>query len=56
MTALKDAIDRFRAGFEKTGGELLVTEEPAEPIDQSDVEAEGVKRRVAAAGREPVGR
>jgi F-type H+/Na+-transporting ATPase subunit alpha len=43
--ALKDAIEQFRAGFEKTGGELLVAEEPAEPLDESEVEPDTIKRR-----------
>ncbi len=60
--ALKDAIERFRGGFEKSDGSLLVSEEPAEPLDAGDVEAEGIKKwqtEPAAAGeldREPVGR
>src|SRR5262252_1513758 len=32
-TALKDAIDQFRRGFEITGGGMLVSDEPAEPLD-----------------------
>jgi F-type H+-transporting ATPase subunit alpha len=35
-TALKDAIEDFRRGFEITGGGLLVTEEQAEPLAQED--------------------
>jgi F-type H+/Na+-transporting ATPase subunit alpha len=31
-TALKDAIDQFRRGFEITGGGMLVSDEPAEPL------------------------
>ena len=42
--ALKDAIERFRGGFEKSDGSLLVSEEPAEPLDAGDVEAEGIKK------------
>jgi F-type H+/Na+-transporting ATPase subunit alpha len=48
VVALKDAVEQFRAGFEKTGGELLVTEEPGEPLEESDVEAETIKRRPTA--------
>jgi F-type H+/Na+-transporting ATPase subunit alpha len=44
IVALKDAVDRFRQGFEKSDGSLLVSEEPAEPLDAGDVEAEGVKK------------
>src|SRR5580693_2322424 len=44
IVALKDAIERFRATFEKSDGSLLVTEEPAEPMDAGDVEAEGLNR------------
>ncbi len=48
-TALKDAIDEFRRGFEISGGQLLVTDEPAEPVDEGDVGQEQVKRRVPPA-------
>ena len=34
VVALKDAIEQFRRRFEKTDGELLVTEEPAEALYQ----------------------
>ena len=44
VTALRDAIGRFRDGFEKTGGELLVAEEPAEPMAPDDVESESIKK------------
>jgi hypothetical protein len=42
--ALRDAIEEFRKGFEKTGGELLVNEEPAEALAEADVKPETVKR------------
>ena len=45
VTALRDAIEQFRSGFEKTGGELLVNEEPAEPLREDEVEHEGIKKR-----------
>jgi F-type H+/Na+-transporting ATPase subunit alpha len=46
-TALKDAIGEFRRGFEISGGQLLVpVEEPAEPVDEGDVEQDQIKRRV----------
>ncbi len=45
VVALKDAVDQFRAGFEKTGGELLVIEEPAEPLESSEVKPETIKKR-----------
>ncbi len=48
VVALKDAIDRFRATFEKSGGDLLVSEEPAEPLSEGDVEREGIKKRPVA--------
>jgi F-type H+/Na+-transporting ATPase subunit alpha len=51
-TALKDAIDEFRRGFEITGGQMLVTEEPAEPVDEAEVGQEQVKRRVQAGSAE----
>jgi F-type H+-transporting ATPase subunit alpha len=45
IVALKDAIDEFRKGFEKTGGELLVNEEPEEPMDSSEVRPVAIQRR-----------
>jgi len=45
IVALKDAIDEFRKGFEKTGGELLVNEEPEEPMEAGEVKPETVQRR-----------
>ncbi len=44
VVALKDAVEKFRTGFEKTGGELLVAEPPAEPIAPEDVEQETIKK------------
>jgi len=44
ITALKDAIGQFRATFEKSDGELLVSEEPAEPLDKDRVEPEKVRQ------------
>jgi F-type H+-transporting ATPase subunit alpha len=45
-TALKDAIEDFRRGFEITGGGLLVPEEPEEPMDEDEVNRDAVIRRV----------
>jgi F-type H+-transporting ATPase subunit alpha len=45
-TALKDAIEDFRRGFEITGGRMLVVEEPEEPMDEGDVSRDAVIRRV----------
>jgi F-type H+-transporting ATPase subunit alpha len=42
ITALKDAIEQFRRGFEITGGGLLVSDDPAEPLDSEP--SETVKR------------
>jgi F-type H+/Na+-transporting ATPase subunit alpha len=45
--ALKDAIEEFRRGFEISGGErLIVEEEPAEPMDDEDIDREKVTRYV----------
>jgi F-type H+-transporting ATPase subunit alpha len=44
VVALTDAINQFRAAFEKSDGELLIPEESAEPLDPSAVEPEGIKR------------
>ena len=43
-TALKDAIDQFRRGFEITGGGMLVSDEPAEPLGEES--SDTVKRYV----------
>jgi F-type H+/Na+-transporting ATPase subunit alpha len=43
-TALKDAIEQFRRGFEITGGGMLVSDEPAEPL--GDEASDTVKRYV----------
>jgi F-type H+/Na+-transporting ATPase subunit alpha len=51
VTALKDAVEDFRRGFEVSGGELLVQEEPAEAMDEQDVEREKVKKYVPAADK-----
>jgi F-type H+/Na+-transporting ATPase subunit alpha len=46
-TALKDAIEEFRRGFEVGGGEMLVVEEqPAEPLEEEDIDREKVTRYV----------
>jgi F-type H+-transporting ATPase subunit alpha len=45
-TALKDAIEDFRRGFEITGGGLLVPDEQAEPMDEAEVGHDAVTRRV----------
>jgi F-type H+-transporting ATPase subunit alpha len=44
VVALKDAIDAFRSQFEKTGGELLVTEEPAKPLAADEVQPEKIRQ------------
>ena len=51
VTALKDAVEEFRRGFETSSGELLVTDEPAEPVEEAEIEHEGVPR-VTAGGEE----
>jgi F-type H+-transporting ATPase subunit alpha len=44
--ALKEAIGEFRRGFEVTGGEMLVKEEPAEPMTEQQVGHEKVTKYV----------
>ncbi len=44
LVALKDAIDKFRGSFEKTGGELLITDEPVKPLDEADVDPLKIKK------------
>jgi F-type H+-transporting ATPase subunit alpha len=45
VTALKDAIEDFRRGFETSAGHPLVTDEPVEPVDAAEVKQETVTRR-----------
>jgi len=45
-SALKEAVDEFRKGFEVSTGGLLVQDEPVEPADEEDVDQETVSRRV----------
>jgi F-type H+-transporting ATPase subunit alpha len=45
-SALKEAIDDFRKNFTVSSGELLIEEEPAEPIDESKIEQDTVKKYV----------
>jgi F-type H+-transporting ATPase subunit alpha len=45
VTALKDAIEEFRRGFETSAGHPLVTDEDAEPVDEAEVRQETVTRR-----------
>jgi F-type H+-transporting ATPase subunit alpha len=52
VTALKDAVEEFRRGFETKGGDLLVVAEPGieeEDIPEVEIEREGVTRHVPAA-------
>jgi F-type H+-transporting ATPase subunit alpha len=49
VVALKDAIAEFRGGFEKTGGELLVTAEPEEAMGSEEVRPEVIQKRAATA-------
>ena len=44
VVAIKDAIEQFRSGFEKTGGELLVAEPPADALAPEDVHQETIPR------------
>ena len=43
-TALKDAIEDFRRSFETSGGDLLVKDEPGEPVDEEDVDQEKIRK------------
>ena len=64
IVALKDAIEQFRGTFEKSDGALLVTEEPAEPLDagrrragrHQEVADQPAAQPACQLGREPVGR
>ena len=46
VTAMKDAVAEFRRSFETSSGELLVKDEPAEPMEETDIERERVHRDV----------
>ena len=48
-SALKEAIEDFRKNFTVSSGELLIEEKPAEPIDESKIEPEKVKKYVKPA-------
>ncbi|MGO9082289.1 MAG: F0F1 ATP synthase subunit alpha [Streptosporangiaceae bacterium] len=48
VTALKDAVEQFRNGFELTGGELLGSEEPADAVGGDRVEQEKLPKHVPA--------
>jgi F-type H+-transporting ATPase subunit alpha len=48
-SALKEAIEDFRKNFTVSSGELLIEEEPAEPIDESKIEQDTVKKYVKPA-------
>ena len=43
---LKDAVDEFRRGFQTGSGELLVNDEPAEALEESEVQQEKLRKRV----------
>jgi F-type H+-transporting ATPase subunit alpha len=43
VTALKDAVEEFKKGFETSAGQLLVEDEPAEPLT-GDEGKDGVKK------------
>jgi F-type H+/Na+-transporting ATPase subunit alpha len=51
VTALKDAAEEFRRTFETSSGELLVTDEPVEPVEEEEIERERVVRSVPRAVR-----
>jgi F-type H+-transporting ATPase subunit alpha len=51
IEALKDAVADFRKSFETSSGELLVRDEPVEPVEEAEIEREGVARVVASPGR-----
>jgi F-type H+/Na+-transporting ATPase subunit alpha len=45
-TALKDAINEFRREFETGDGQLLVTDEPAEPVADSEIAKDTINKHV----------
>jgi F-type H+/Na+-transporting ATPase subunit alpha len=44
VTALKDAVEAFRRTFETSSGQLLVTDEPVQPVEEKEIEHEAVPR------------
>ena len=56
LTALKDAIEQFRRTFEKSNGELLVTDdEQPEALGEDEVGQEKVTRHTSAQPSEATG-
>jgi len=56
LAALKDAIEQFRRTFEKSNGELLVTdEEPPEPMGEGEAGQEKVTRYTGQDGKPGAG-
>ena len=49
VSALKDAVDQFRRGFETSAGELLVSDEPPAEVTEADVAQETIVRHAPAA-------
>ncbi|MEV5894585.1 F0F1 ATP synthase subunit alpha [Nonomuraea fuscirosea] len=49
VTALKDAITEFKKGFTTSSGELLVKDEPVEPLAADEVGQEKIKKVVRPA-------
>jgi F-type H+-transporting ATPase subunit alpha len=45
VTSLKDAVDGFRRTFETNTGELLVSDEPVEALNEDEIEQETIARR-----------
>jgi F-type H+-transporting ATPase subunit alpha len=46
IAALKEAIGEFRRGFETSGGELLVSEEPVDALTDGETKQETITRRI----------
>jgi F-type H+/Na+-transporting ATPase subunit alpha len=44
VTALKDAVEDFRRGFETSSGQLLVTDERVQPVEDAEIVPEQVAR------------
>jgi F-type H+-transporting ATPase subunit alpha len=46
IDALKEAMGEFRRGFETSSGELLVSDEPVDPITEGETKQETITRQV----------
>src|ERR1022692_4471753 len=51
VTALQDVVAQFRSGFETRDGQMLVPDEPAEPVNAGQIKHETVAKSVSPADK-----